>query len=201
MNEIHSLFNLILDSKTSEDFREMLSMTNYSQDALNRGLIYAIMNGKFLLIEYILEKGADCCYNNGEPLFLAISLLPHATVDYFYIINVLLSFGRNPTIRNGQAMIDIINQYPLVNEYVILDNVNLLLEYGYDSSFNNNIAIILAAEKQLWNIVLLLLKKGADIHARNDFVLNILKESKCNNLYYNNIMRTARLNERLASLI
>ena len=218
MGDQQYLNNTILFYGNSPKFEEWLKTQVYNQEILSEGLLYAIATDKYQVVQYLLDNGANVHYNNEEPLFKCIE--SPSTTDNYIIISMLITAGANINARNGKALIDLINKYinnrsastilytvngqgkidiDKYDYYNSMANINLstireLLNVGYDVSINDNEALVLAAKNKLWGIVLSLVSAGADIHARNNYVSDLLEEYKLypgNGYNYYVIMKAA----------
>ena len=204
MDEQQILNDALLNSKTYEEFGKKIKGYNFSKPTLNQGLIYAIINNKhYDIINTLLVKGANVNYNDGEPLLTATSnFTPYYNLQETNLtIYELLNRGADPNVRNGQAMINLINRYPTIDKRYIAMEVSRLLEYDYNASINDNEAVIEAAEKELWDIVRLLVYNGADIHARNGRALHMIEKMNKNNSNYAAIIDADKLSQNRAKSV
>ena len=117
----------------------------YSREVLNNGLLYAVEKNKIVAIKYLVEKVADIHYNRDEALFNVIK--SGINLKNWEIFITLLKSDADPNARDGQAMIDLINQYNGPDDYKIYGGIVQLLRYGYKTSINDNAALVLAAKR------------------------------------------------------
>ena len=179
-----SLENLILRTEPHTIKNFLSQIEKYNSEVLSNALIYCIQNNKYFLIRALVEKGADIHYKDDEPLFEAIKI--SYIINNVDLIMLLIELGADPNARNGQFMLDLINQISnnTHQNVIIYNNMDELVQSGYDVNINDNAATILAAEKKLWNVVRSLVIRGANIYARNNYVLNIIKNNPSRDVHY-----------------
>ena len=191
---LDSLIKLIEDSKGNPiNVAKTVLDNRYSTEVLNDALLYSIDKSREYWIIFLIQIGADVnCYDD-EPLFRALAKLDYKNIyNYYYTLEILLKAGANPNARDGEAVIYLINQSNTIYSSKISRGIAILLKNNYDVTVNDNAAVVLAADKKLWHIVLQLVKSGADIHARNNYVLNLLGDGK-NNFLYKSIINPENL--------
>ncbi len=155
-----------------------ISPKDIDKNELNGALLFAIDNKNKILIDLLVNSGADeDLVNNslgkisetlksGNPSLITITKISNSPLHY-YLIKLLILKGANVNEQDRAGWTILMHA---VFYYQSENIVKLLLKYGTKVNIQNeagNTALILAAIKGNTNIIKLLLENGADRTIKN----------------------------------
>lgn len=169
IENVHNIISDLWDIREIEMIK-LLFTKNIPSDCKNHALINAVYNNKIKLIQFLLDNGADvnCMINNYSPLLIIV--IEDYNNDSSNIIKLLLEKGADITLANKDGNNSLMRACCRSHGHYIIENVQLLLskEIGINCQNNNGFtALMFAAQCGNFDIIKLLLAKGADATLKN----------------------------------
>ncbi|PVV02890.1 hypothetical protein BB560_002644 [Smittium megazygosporum] len=155
------------------EYTDDINSDDVVEEPLYDSLSWASGNGHLELVKLLLEYGADIDFQNKENPLAEASKNGHLDIVKFLLDYGADSggFGENP-LKSG-ARVSCYDGSPLKSASRIGESniERLLLEYGDDVHYENDLSLMLASQNGHLDVVKLLLENGADVHGDIDYSL------------------------------
>ena len=184
-NQIRS-FSVLRKSCINVDWAKSVALSEKSRCSDGTPLHFAVRAGRLDVINILLDRGADP-NASGTGSFISKTPLEEVFEGFVLrgkqrldVVKLLLAHGANPNTSGGGAT-------PLLRAILCLgfqdeepvDVVELLLDHGANpnTAVGDDIPLLCAVKNSYVEIVKLLLKRGANINAQNEFGYTALHQA------------------------